>query len=304
MSSTVAETTSDGWRDGAQPAGSRFSRERWAEAGQLTPIVVFLGVFFLAPLAVFFVYSLAKVNGFEIEQTWNFDAYKDVVTDPITRRLVWNTVKIGLAVSVCTVVISYTFAHVLRFHLRRWQGPLLFLVLIALFSGYLVRIYAWTTILGNHGIINTALQRVGIIDEPLTFLLFSRTAAIVVLTNFLVPLAILPVYAALQNVNDAEIEAARDLGCGPAKAFRKVILPLAWPGIFAAWALAFIIASGDYITPQLVGGTSGTMIGQIVALDFNQAFDWPHGAALSFVGLAAILVIIAAVRVIGGRLVR
>lgn len=282
----------------------RVGGERWALAGQLTPITAFFAAFFVAPLAVFFVYSLWRAEGFTIVEDWGLQAYGEVLSDPITRELIWNTVKIGFGVSICTVVVAYAFAHVIRFHLRRWQAPLLFLVLIALFSGYLVRIYAWSTILGNNGIVNTGLETLGVIDEPLTFLLYSRTATIVVLTNFLVPLAILPIYAALQSVGDAEIEAARDLGCGPAQALRKVILPLAWPGIFASWALAFIIASGDYITPQLVGGVSGTMIGQIIALDFTQAFDWPAGAALSFVTLAVVLAIIAAVGLAGRWLVR
>ncbi len=260
-----------------RPAGG--DPDRLTAAAQLTPLTIFFALFFLAPLAVFFIYSLWRVDGFEIVEDWGLGAYSDVITDPITRELIWNTIKIGFIVSVCTVSISYLFAHVIRFHLRPWQGPLLFLVLMALFSGYLVRIYAWSTILGNGGIINTGLEKLGLIDEPLTFLLYSRTATVIVLTNFLVPLAILPIYAALQNVRDAEIEAARDLGCGSGRALRSVILPLAWPGIFAAWALSFIIAAGDYITPQLVGGVSGTIIGQAIALDFNQSFDWPHGAA-------------------------
>ncbi|MBS1883688.1 MAG: ABC transporter permease [Actinobacteria bacterium] len=279
--------------------GHRRARERLVLLAQLGPITAFFAAFLLAPLAIFFVYSLWKLEGFHIVQDWSLSAYKEVITDPITRKLIWNTVKIGLGVSIATVLIAYTFAHVIRFHLRRWQAPLLFLVLMAMFSGYLVRIYAWTTILGNNGIINKTLEQLGVIDHPMTFLLYSRAAAIIVLTNFLVPLAILPIYAALQNVGDREIEAARDLGCGSRKALRKVIIPLAWPGIFAAWALTFIIATGDYITPQLVGGTSGTMIGQIVALEFNQSFNWPQGAALSFLSLAVILAIIGLVRLAG-----
>lgn len=307
MSSTATEVTPRlGLRDRARYLTESLRRngERATLVGQLAPISLFFTIFFIAPLAVFFVYSLWRVEGFDIVQDWGLGAYRDVITDPLTRELIWNTVKIGFMVSICTVLIAYTFAHIIRFHLKRWQGPLLFLVLMALFSGYLVRIYAWSTILGNNGIINNTLQALGLIDEPLTFLLYSRTAAVIVLTNFLVPLAILPIYAALQNVGDAEIEAARDLGCRSRQALWRVILPLAWPGVFAGWALAFIIASGDYITPQLVGGVSGTMVGKIIALDFNQSFDWPHGAALSFVSLGAILVVIGTVRWAGTRVLR
>lgn len=265
----------------------------------LTPITVFLAVFFIAPLAIFFVYSLWKTSNFQLVHTWGLGAYENVLTDPANRQLILSTLEIALEVSVCTTVVAYVFAHVIRFHLRRWQEPLLFAVLMAMFSGYLVRIYAWSTILGNYGVINATLKRLGLISHPLTFLLYSRTAAIIVLTNFLVPLAILPVYAALQNVGDAEIEAARDLGCRASQALRKVTLPLAWRGIFAGWALALIISAGDYITPQLVGGTSGTMIGRIVAADFNESLDWPQGAALSFVSLTLVLGVVAVVQRLG-----
>jgi spermidine/putrescine transport system permease protein len=274
-------------------------RTRAGIAGQLTPITVFLGVFFIAPLAIFFVYSLWKTAGFHLAQDWNIANYTSAFTNSVDRDLLARTVGIAFEASVASTIIAYAFAHIIRFHLRRWQEPLLFLVLMAMFSGYLVRIYAWSTILGNHGIVNTVLQDLGVTSHPLTFLLYSRTAAVLVLTNFLVPLAILPAYAALQGVSDAEIEAARDLGCRPGQALRKVTLPLAWHGVFASWALTFIIAAGDYITPQLVGGVSGTMIGAIVAADFNESFQWAQGAALAFVCLGVVLVIVTLVRRLG-----
>jgi spermidine/putrescine transport system permease protein len=279
-------------------------RERGTLLWQLAPLTVFLATFFVAPLVVFFIYSLWRTSDFRLLHEWSLGSYADVVADPINRRLVLRTVEIALEASIATTVMAYAFAHQLRFHLRRWQEPLLFAVLVALFSGYLVRIYAWTTILGNNGILNETLERVGVVERPLSFLLYSRTAAIIVLTNFLVPLAILPIYAALQDVDDRAVEASRDLGCRPRQALLKVTVPLAWPGIFAAWALSFIIAAGDYITPQLVGGTSGTMIGRIVAADFNDTFDWSHGAALAFVGLTVVLAIVALIRRAGALALR
>jgi spermidine/putrescine transport system permease protein len=171
-------------------------------------------------------------------------------------------------------------------------------------SGYLVRIYAWRTILGDEGVINQTLITLGLIQQPLSFLLFSRIATIIVFVNFLTPLAILPIYAALQNVRDEEIEAARDLGASAAAAFWRVTLPLAWGGIFSAFALTFIISAGDYVTPQLVGGTSGGMIGRTIASTFGTAFNWPLGAALSFLTLAFVLVILGMLRAASARIVR
>ncbi|MBD0291061.1 MAG: ABC transporter permease subunit, partial [Thermoleophilia bacterium] len=154
------------------------------------------------------------------------------------------------------------------------------------------------------GIVNQALVRVGLVDEPLSFLLFSRSAAIMVLVNFLVPLAVLPIYGALQNVRDEEVEAARDLGATAAAAFRRVTLPLAWSGVFVSFAITFIIAAGDYVTPQLVGGTSGSMIGRAIANQFGVTFEWPRGAALAFLTLAIVLATLALLRALSARVVR
>jgi spermidine/putrescine transport system permease protein len=267
----------------------------------VTPLLLFLGAFFVVPLAIFFCYSLWRTSNFQIVHDWTLNSYVEVLTSAPERRLILNTLQIAGATSLCAIVVGYGFAHAIRFHLARWQEPLLFLVLIALFSGYLVRIYAWRTILGSEGIINSVLERLGVIESPLTFLLYSKPAAIIVLTNFLVPLAILPIYAGLQTVSNTEIDAARDLGCGPVRAHRSVTLPLAWSGIFAAWALSFIVAAGDYVTPQLVGGTGGAMIGRIVADDFTTSLNWSHGAALSFVTLVVVLGVILIVHRIGRR---
>lgn len=271
---------------------------------QLAPVCVFLSVFFIAPLAVFFLFSFWTTKNYNIVPDWTFGNYTGALSDDVYRTLLKNTLMVAGITSVTVVILAYSFAHALRFHLQRWQEPLLLLVVVAMFSGYLVRIFAWLTLLGDQGIINELLQSVGAINEPLSFLLFNRTAVIIVLTNFGVPLAILPIYAALQNVQDAEIEAARDLGCGAGTAFRRVILPLAWPGIFFAFALTFAISAGDYVVPQMVGGASGTMVGKAIADTFNLAFDWPRGAALSFLTLGATMIVILIVKTVGWRIVK
>ena len=271
---------------------------------QLFPATVFLIIFLVGPVAVFFLYSFWTVDGFDLAPIWNLDNYRDALGDEIYRGLFAQTLATAAMAAVVTSVIAYVFAHAIRFPLRRYQEPLLFLVVVALFSGYLVRIYAWRTILGEEGVINTALLILGVVSEPLSFLLFSRFATTIALVNFLVPLAVLPIYAALQNVRDEEIEAARDLGAGAVGAFWRVTLPLAWGGVFAAFALTFIIAAGDYVTPQLVGGTSGSMIGRTIASTFGTAFNWPLGAALSFLTLLFVLLTLGVLKLASGRVVR
>ena len=281
------------------------SARRWLPVAlQLSPSVLFLAVFLVGPVAVFLVYSFWTVEAYDLAATWTLANYRDALTDPIYRSLFAQTLMTAGGAAFVTVGVAYVFAHAIRFHLRRHQEFLLFLVVVALFSGYLVRIYAWRTILGDEGVINGGLVALGLIAEPLSFLLFSRIATAIVLVNFLVPLAVLPIYAALQNVRDEEIEAARDLGASPASAFLRVTLPLAWNGVFAAFGFAFIIAAGDYVTPQLVGGTQGGMIGRTIASTFGTAFNWPLGAALSFLTLVFVLAILGVLRVGFGRVVR
>lgn len=286
-----------------RPAG-RAGRHWGPIVPQLAPSVLFLAIFLVGPVAVFLVYSFWTVEAYDLTATWTLQNYREALTEPIYRTLFVQTLATAGGAALLTVAIAYAYAHAIRFHLRRWQEPLLFLVVVALFSGYLVRIYAWRTILGDEGVINGLLLALGVVREPLSFLLFSRIATAIVLINFLVPLAVLPIYAALQNVRDEEIEAARDLGASPASAFMRVTLPLAGNGVFAAFGFTFVIAAGDYVTPQLVGGTQGSMIGRTIASTFGTAFNWPLGAALSFLTLAFVLTILGILRFGFDRVVR
>lgn len=283
---------------------TREERERWLSLAQLTPATTFLLAFLIGPLAVFLIYSFWVTRSYQLVSDWTFENYREALTQSVYRDLFRNTIEIAIVAAVITTSLAYIYAHLLRFQLRRYQSVLLFVAIVALFSGYLVRIYAWRTILGDEGIINHALISLGLVDKPLSFLLYSRAAALIVLVNFLVPLAVLPIYATLQNVSDDEIDAARDLGASASQAFRKVTLPLAWNGVFAAFCFTFIIAAGDYVTPQLVGGTSGAMIGRAIVDKFGITFAWPLGAALSFLTLAFVLTIISVVRLGSRRVIR
>jgi spermidine/putrescine transport system permease protein len=303
LSATLTAPTRDAPQDGAAARPHAWGQSA-PQTLQILPALLFLLVFLVGPVAVFFAYSFWTVDGFDLAATWTLENYTEALSEPIYQTLFAQTLLTAGTAALVTTVVAYVFAHAIRFHLRRYQEALLFLVIVALFSGYLVRIYAWRTILGDSGVINQALLGLGLVQEPLSFLLFSRVATIIVLVNFLVPLAVLPIYAALQNVRDEEIEAARDLGASPVGAFWRVTLPLAWGGVFAAFGLTFIIAGGDYVTPQLVGGTSGTMIGRTIASTFGTAFNWPLGAALSFLTLAFVLVILGVLRLASGRVVR
>ena len=167
----------------------------------------------------------------------------------------------------------------------------LFIAVVTLFGGSLMKIYAWRTILGTEGVLNTALIGAGLIDQPITVLLFSPPAVVLTLIHFLLPFAILPVYAALRGIADIEIEAARDLGAPPWKILRDVVVPRARSGLVAAFALCLLVAIGDYVTPILVGGTM-SMYGQMIAPTFGNFMNWPLGAAMSITILVVALLLV------------
>lgn len=270
----------------------------------MSPAALVMGFFFLAPLAFFMIYSFWQLENFRIVANWTLSNYSNAITQSEYLNTMAGTFVISAITAVVTTTLACAFTSVLRFQLRRYQDRILFLVLIALFSGYIVRIFAWRTILGTDGLINTALLDLHLISQPISWLLYTRFSVILVLTNFLLPLAILPCHAALQNISDDQMKAARDLGCSGWKAYRTVALPLAWPGISLALGMTFIVTSGDYLTPEVVGSPNGSMIGQNIANIFLDQFNWPQGAALAFVALAAVLACVGVMHFLGRRIVR
>src|SRR4029077_8271081 len=171
------------------------------------------------------------------------------------------TIALSLLASVIVLAIAYPFAYAITFVFPRRRQLLYFLVLVSLFGGYLVRIYAWRTILGAEGVINGTLITLGIIQEPIRALLNSPIAVVIALVNFLVPLAVLPIYAAMQNVSPGLLEASRDLGAGSVDVTRSVVLPLTLPGVRVAFIFVFIASTGEFAIPSLLGGTETQFVG-------------------------------------------
>ncbi len=263
----------------------------------LGPAGAFYAFFFLAPLGLLVAYSFYTVDQatLEITPAFKFVNYRAAGSGALYRDIILRTVLLGLVVAIAVVALAYCFAYIATFVFPRQRELLLFLMLASIFGGYLVRIYAWRTILGDEGLINTFLIWLGVIREPLHFLLFSRFAVFITLLNFLLPFGVLPLYGALQNVPRDALEAARDLGAGPVAVFRTVLLPLTVTGIRIAFAFAFVLAAGDYVTPELVGGTNGIMIGNVIADQFGVAYNWPLGAALALTTLLAVLLVFGAI---------
>ena len=158
---------------------------------------------------------------------------------------------------------------------------LLGIVMVSTLSSYLIRIYAWKIILGEQGIINKFFLFIGIINQPFTFLLYGNFSIIITLVHILLPFAFLPIYSSMQNIDKQIVEASRDLGFGFLMTIFKVIIPLSFPGILAAFLFCFILSSADYVTPQLVGGADGVMIGRVIYDQFGHIGDPPLGSSIA-----------------------
>ena len=259
----------------------------------LAPALLVVGGVLVVPLALLFVISFWSVQSFKLQPDLSLAAWVRFVTS--YGGLTLYTLAIGFITAAICVVVGFAFACLVRFRAGRFADAMVMAVLVTLFGGYLVKVYAWKTILGADGILNQALIALGVVNAPVAWLLFSRPAVVITLVHFLLPLAILPLYATLRNVAPATLEAARDLGANGGQVLTRVILPQCRLGLFAAFAFCFVLAAGDYVTPLLLGGSGGSMLGQFIALEFSTRFNWPAGAAMSFGLLGASLVVLAAV---------
>jgi spermidine/putrescine transport system permease protein len=258
-------------------------------ATYLGPIALFILLFFLVPGTILWIYSFLKFELYKPKLELTLANYYMAITDPVYLRVTWNSVQIGLMTAFLSVGISYPFAYYVNFYMKRGRNTILMLIIISLFSSYLVRVYAWKTILGRNGLVNGLLLSLGVINEPLGFLLYSKTAVLITLVHVFLPFTILPILSNLQNIEFGMIEAAKDLGASSLKTFLKVTFPLSSKGVMAAFLYAFVLAAGDYVTPQLVGGTSGSMVGLSIANQFVKTGSWGVGSALSFWVLSVFL---------------
>jgi spermidine/putrescine transport system permease protein len=188
---------------------------------------------------------------------------------------------IAARVTLFSLLLGYPMAYFLSFYAGSKKDLFYQLVIIPLWVSYLVRAYAWKTILGSEGVLNTLLQYMHLIKHPLEFLLYSPFAVVLTLTHIYTPFTILPIYASLEHIPRNLVEASHDLGASPAQTFWRVILPLSIPGVVAGATFAFVLSLGDFLAPLLLGGPSGIMISNIVVSLFGAAYDWPLGAAVS-----------------------
>src|SRR5690242_1675861 len=246
------------------------------------PPLAWVALFLLLPYLLMLCYSFWSVSSFQtLVHSWNLANYRELLSKSVYWQTLFRSMWIAARVMIFSLVLGYPLAYFLAFRAGTRKDLLYQLVIIPLWVSYLVRAYAWKTILGSDGVLNTLLQYVHVTKHPLEFLLYSPFAVVLTLTHIYTPFAFLPIYASLEHIPRNLIEASQDLGASPAQTFWRVILPLSIPGVLAGATFAFVLSLGDFLAPVLLGGPSGIMISNIVVSLFGAAYNWPLGAAIS-----------------------
>jgi spermidine/putrescine transport system permease protein len=254
------------------------------------PPLAWVTIFLLVPYLLMFCFSFWSVSSTQtIVHSWTLENYKQL----FTKNLYWETLLrsmwIAARVMMFSLALGYPLAYFLSFYSGKRKDLLYQMVIIPLWVSYLVRAYAWKTILGSDGVLNTLLQYAHLMQHPLDFLLYSPFAVVLTLTHIYTPFAFLPIYAALEHIPRNLVEASNDLGASPRQTFWRVIFPLSIPGVVAGATFAFVLSLGDFLAPLLLGGPSGIMISNIVVTLFGAAYNWPLGAAISLCMLVLVV---------------
>ena len=253
------------------------------------PPVAWVAAFLLVPYFLMFCYSFWSVSALQvIVHSWSLANYHELLSKSVYLQTLFRSMWIAARVTVLSLLLGYPLAYYLSFHAGKRKDVMYQLVIIPLWVSYLVRAYAWKTILGSDGVLNTLLQYAHLSSHLLGFLLYSPFAVVLTLTHIYTPFALLPIYASLEHIPRNLIEASHDLGASPWQTFRSIILPLSIPGVLAGATFAFVLSLGDFLAPLLLGGPSGIMISNIVVSLFGAAYNWPLGAAIAFCMLAIV----------------
>ncbi len=274
----------------AAKSSGRGSSQR-GHVALVMPLLIYLGVFYAYPVGAMMFRSIH-------EPRWTIDNFVQIFQTGVYLHVLWLTVRIGLIVTLVSLVLGYPVAFVLARVDPAKSNLLMILVLVPFWTSILVRTYAWMVLLGQQGIINQLLLSLGVIDEPVR-LLNTTFAVYVAMVHVLLPFMILPLYGVMRGIDENLLRAAQGLGARPINVFRQVVLPLSLPGVSAGCLLVFILALGFFITPALVGGPQDLMIAVLIQQQVD-LFNWPLASALAVLLLAAALLIFAVfVRTLG-----
>lgn len=269
--------------------------------GLLAPPTVFLGVFFITPLAIMVIYSFLE-PGLYGGVVWNFydlnygrilgwadTRYEKF--DPVYLTIFLRSVRLALTTVLLSLVICYPAAFWISRMPQGRKNFFLFLITLPFFVSLVVRLFAWVLILRPTGFLNQALMEIGMIAEPLN-LIFTDTAVVIGMTYVFIPFMFLPLYASIEKLDMSLVEASADLGATRLQTFRRIILPVTLPGIVGGSIIVFIPSLGNFIVPSVLGGAKVMMIGNLIEQQFLSARNWPFGSALGMMVMAAVLLLL------------
>ena len=266
-------------------------RTVFSRYGLALPPLVYLLVFFFVPLGLMVVMSFWHFENYKLTVTFTLDNYHHALTAPLNLQILLRTVQLSLVVVVVCIVFGYPVSYFLARRVRRWQQVLLVLAVLPLWTSYLIRTFAWIPVLSRNGVINQALVGLHLVDQPVDWLLYSEFAVVVALAGIYLPYMILPCFAVMERLDETLFEAAWDLGGRPVQVFWYVLLPLSAPGLAVGSLFVFILAMGSYVTPALLGGTDGALIGNQIAVQFLDLANHPLGSAMALLIMGLILLV-------------
>lgn len=271
--------------------------ERWAHVSLLAPGLLWLLAFVVAPFAFAVVISFWTSSIFGLTPDFQFGNYVRVFSNPVYRDLILKTLRVAFVTTCLALLLSYPMAYLLSVMSGRAKAIMTLALFLPFWTSYVVRSFVWLPILGTNGAINRALLALGLIDQPLTGLLYNEGAIYVGLVYVYTLFMALPIYLAIEKIDPRLIEAASDLGATPRWVFLRIILPLSWPGVLSGCIMVFLLAMSSFVTPQLLGGPSGVMVSGMVAAQFQANNNWALGATLALVLSAMTFLIL----LVGGR---
>lgn len=258
----------------------------------VSPPFIYALLLLAVPLGAIVLFSFWTQDFMDVDTSFTLNNYREIAEKPIYFALLKRSLFVSGVVTCVTVVLAFPMAYFVSFHVPAHRKSLwLFLITIPFWTSYLIRVFLWKVILGYNGVINSGLLSVGIIDEPLTFILYNVNAVIITLAHAFAPFAILPIFVALEKIDRSLLEASQDLGESKFSTFFRVTLPLTMPGVVAAVLIVFIPTIGDYVTPELMGGAGGKLIANMIQTQFLALNNAPLGAALAIMAMLCVTAI-------------
>jgi ABC-type spermidine/putrescine transport system permease subunit I len=262
----------------------------------LLPPLLWMTLLYFVPIALLISYSVWRLEAFDIVKEFSLTNFKTIFTNAAYRTVIGRTVLTALTVTLLDIVIALPLGYWIGRYGGRYRTLLTLLVILPLWSSYLVRVFAWKIILGYNGVLNSALILLGVLQQPSQMFLYNQFSTLLTFVHVWLPFMILPIITAFERLPKPLLEASADLNAPPWTTFRRVVLPLVLPGVLAGSINVFALTMGDFITPSLVGSPNGILLGNVIASQFGVSYNWPLGATFAllvmlivFAGLALVL---------------